>query len=58
MLEYLIEVNLFLSIVENVCRVFDVFILCNVIEKRRGEFDDLVKGMESIGLINYLFKYR
>lgn len=58
MSEYLTEANLPPPTAENVCLVSDALILYNVIEKRRGELDDLAKGMESIGLINYLSKHR
>lgn len=53
MSEYLTEANLPPPTAENVRLVSDALILYNVIEKRRGELDDLAKGLESIGLINY-----
>ena len=56
--EYLTEANLPPPTAQNVRLVSDALILFNVIEKRRGELDDLAKGMESIGLINYLSKHR
>lgn len=58
MSEYLTEANLPPPTAQNVRLVSDALILYNVIEKRRGELDDLAKGMESIGLINYLSKHR
>ena len=58
MSEYLTEANLPPPTAQNVRLVSDALILYNVIEKRTGELDDLGKGMESIGLINYLSKHR
>lgn len=58
MSEYLTEANLPPPTAENVRLVSDALILYNVIEKKRGELDDLAKGLESIGLINYLSKHR
>ena len=56
--EYIIEANLPPATAENVRLVSDALILYNVIEKRRGELDDLSKGMESISLISLLSKHR
>ena len=56
--EYIIEANLPALTAENVRLVSDALILYNVIEKRKGELDDLSKGMENISLITFLSKHR